>query len=269
MGKPTAWMKFYISDYLADTAHLTTIQHGAYLLLIFHYWRTGPLADDDEELSTIARMDVKSWRSQVSNRVRKFFTVEDGFLRHKRIDAELAFAHAGFEQKRTAARARWGNRICGDDANAYANAYPTEHPNAYANGHADGCAPHRSRISDSDSEEESKGKARIGQSLKLPAIPFPELKNIQRDPQTQRPVVEGFYLDHTQSRVLEAAMIDPARWKGHTRALVTWMSDKIEPDTIVDAIRRCAERSGYKVPNTLDYFDKPVREMHGRLTRAS
>ena len=79
------WMPLYVGDYLGDTGHLTTAQHGAYLLLMMHYWRKGELPDDDRQLSKITKMPLKAW-CDTRPILQDFF--HSGW-KHKRIDAEL------------------------------------------------------------------------------------------------------------------------------------------------------------------------------------
>ncbi len=83
MNRP--WMPLYVGDYLGDTGHLTTTQHGAYLLLMMHYWRKGELPDDDKQLSKITKLPLKVWIEQRET-LQAFF--QDGW-HHKRIDAEI------------------------------------------------------------------------------------------------------------------------------------------------------------------------------------
>ena len=79
------YMPIYWGDYLSNTAHLETAQHGAYLLLIAHYWVNEGLPDDERELATITKLPLKSWR-QMQPKVQAFF--HDGW-HHKRIDEEM------------------------------------------------------------------------------------------------------------------------------------------------------------------------------------
>jgi uncharacterized protein YdaU (DUF1376 family) len=79
------WMPLYVGDYLGDTGHLTTAQHGAYLLLMMHYWRKGELPDDDRQLSKITKLPLKTWCDYRAV-LQDFF--HSGW-KHKRIDAEL------------------------------------------------------------------------------------------------------------------------------------------------------------------------------------
>jgi uncharacterized protein YdaU (DUF1376 family) len=76
-GRPTTWMPLYVADYLADTAHLTAAQSGAYLHLIMAYWRAGgPLRLDDGALARTARMTPTEW-SEAAGVVLAFFRQED------------------------------------------------------------------------------------------------------------------------------------------------------------------------------------------------
>jgi len=112
-AKADIWMPLYIGDYLADTGRLTTEQHGAYLLLIMDYWRNGPPPDDEEILQNITRLSKFLWKKSRPV-LEKYFRVEDGVWRHKRIDEEMTDALSGkgaaSEKARKAALARWGNK---------------------------------------------------------------------------------------------------------------------------------------------------------------
>ena len=111
MSKVDVWMPLYIGDYLADTSRLTTEQHGAYLLLIMDYWRSGPIPDDDAVLAQITRMSPDAW-SIASGTIRAFFEQSGSTLIHHRIDRlmiEAGDKRAKAKAKAEAAAAkRWG-----------------------------------------------------------------------------------------------------------------------------------------------------------------
>jgi uncharacterized protein YdaU (DUF1376 family) len=126
MSRTDTWMPLYIGDYLADTMSLEAREHGAYLLLLMHYWRNGPLPDDDRALAGIARVDRKTWISDTGPIVRQFFTARDGLLNQKRVDLERAQAVSISDKRRNAAMIRHHGKsaddapseqsVCGGDA---------------------------------------------------------------------------------------------------------------------------------------------------------
>jgi uncharacterized protein YdaU (DUF1376 family) len=84
------YMPLYVADYLADAAHLSTLQHGAYMLLIMNYWQRGePLPADDSRLAKIARVGTREW-AKMKPVISEFFTVGCSNWSHSRIDTELA-----------------------------------------------------------------------------------------------------------------------------------------------------------------------------------
>lgn len=108
------WMPLDVAAYRKDTAHLEAAEHGAYLLLIMHYWAVGSLPEDDRQLARIAAMTTAQWKRSKPV-VQAFF--HDGW-KHKRIDKELARA-AEISSKRAAAAMQ---RHSKSNASAPANA---------------------------------------------------------------------------------------------------------------------------------------------------
>jgi uncharacterized protein YdaU (DUF1376 family) len=88
MSNGDRWMPLYVSDYLGDTMHLTTLQHGAYVLLLMHYWKTGPLPDDHEALAAITKLDAAAWKGVWAKLGAFFIPNGDGTLHQKRMDKE-------------------------------------------------------------------------------------------------------------------------------------------------------------------------------------
>jgi uncharacterized protein YdaU (DUF1376 family) len=132
-GRADTWMPLYIGDYLADTSHLDAEQSGAYLHLLMHYWRSGPLLDDELSIVRITKMSRKSWRRSATILRAFFVTGDDGRLHQKRTDLELNRWNAkklkATEKATKAAQGRWGS-------DAPSNAPSTEADDAPSNPYA-------------------------------------------------------------------------------------------------------------------------------------
>lgn len=99
------YMPLFVADYLADTAHLTAAEHGAYLMLVMNYWQRGkPLPADDRKLARIARMSDDEWAAS-RDTLAEFFIEADGVWTHKRVEAEIAVADEKTAKAKKAARA--------------------------------------------------------------------------------------------------------------------------------------------------------------------
>lgn len=82
------YIQLYVSDYLADTMHLTAEEHGAYLLLIMNYWQTEkPIPES--RLQGITRVFNDRWTT-VKSSLSDFFKIdENGCWYHERIEKDL------------------------------------------------------------------------------------------------------------------------------------------------------------------------------------
>jgi uncharacterized protein YdaU (DUF1376 family) len=109
--KTDIWMPLSIGDYLADTSHLSTLEHGAYLLILMHYWRKGPLPNDLAKIAQIAKLGSDAWSIPQALLSEFFFLAEDGMYHQKRADREIekwqGKRQSAQEKAAKAAKARW------------------------------------------------------------------------------------------------------------------------------------------------------------------
>lgn len=107
-----AWMRLFVSDTDADTAHLSNEELGAYMRLVFHYWKWKSLPTSNKKLASIARVAPSEWL-EIKASLQPFF---DSEWRSERLEREIADAE---KRHATACRMngqRWGNKSVSDSA---------------------------------------------------------------------------------------------------------------------------------------------------------
>lgn len=176
-SRPDSFMPLYIADYLGDTSHLIGCsEHGAYLLLIMHYFRTGkPLPADDAILANIAKCTKQEWM-RFGAKILGFFQLEGTFYKHKRIDEEISNAIAMYERRKSAALASHHARRVNSKGKAGAKQLqpqpqpqengPTDHSRSgVAAARAETAAPHPTSEPDwtADHERWASFKTSLGQ----------------------------------------------------------------------------------------------------------
>jgi uncharacterized protein YdaU (DUF1376 family) len=107
-----AYYARYTGDYQRDTAHLSLIQHGAYGVLLDHYYATGkPLPTEKEALYRLCRAFTNDERRAVDSIIGQFFQPRTDGLHNKRADAEIEkrekFLAERSESGRRGAASRW------------------------------------------------------------------------------------------------------------------------------------------------------------------
>ncbi len=100
-------MPLFIDAYIADTTHLSTEEHGAYLLLLMAMWRrNGAVPDDDRDLARMVGLSVGRWK-KVKDRLLPFLSVEDGEITQKRLKSEWEFVQKSRKKQSERATKRW------------------------------------------------------------------------------------------------------------------------------------------------------------------
>jgi uncharacterized protein YdaU (DUF1376 family) len=235
-AKADIWMPLSIGDYLADTAHLSTVEHGAYLLLLMHYWRKGPLPNDLGKIAQIAKLAPDAWSIAQALLADFFRLLDDGLYHQKRADCEIAKWQGkrlmAKEKASAAARARWGK-----DASSIAPSIPLSisQSNAPSNEQAmlERCPLPLPLPSQKTSTKDSCAAAspapaldRSGRPITLPMLNGQDWPVTAEDCTAWTPVYPGIEIDMELLKAREWLIANPRNRKtprGMRKFIVGWL----------------------------------------------
>lgn len=175
------YYKRYMGDYGRDTGHLSMEQHGAYILLLDHYYSRGkPLMASVPALCRLCRATTKSEQAAVQSVVDEFFPVASDGLRHnKRADEELTkwdeLSSQASEAGKRGAQKRWGK-----NGGGHGGGHSSGHGGSDGGGYSEGDSePHSDRSS-------GDGNEKIALQLQIP-----ETRNQKPEPTPLRTRASG------------------------------------------------------------------------------
>ncbi len=110
------YYRFFPGDYLRDTGDLTLVEHGAYMILLHHYYTQEWLPADKQKLYRICRAFTEEERKSIDSVVSRYFTENgNGHIVNKKAEKEIAGRKAYFEEQARKAKlgadARWKDHI--------------------------------------------------------------------------------------------------------------------------------------------------------------
>lgn len=242
--KTDEWMPLYIARYHRDTTHLTTLEHGAYLLLIMDCWnRGGCLPADEKQLASIAKMTAPAFRKAWTT-ISPFFAESEGLLTNRKVVAELTKASRITEIRRESGKL--GGRPA--KPNLKANGSQTETPQ-------EGQRPLPSEVT-----HPTDVQAATPSATQLAAAPddWPDVE--------PRNMLAAF------TKAVGSPMLDPSKTvapKFHAEApgyLRRWREAGCswETDVLPVAVARAAV-AGNRI-QTLKYFDAAILDAHRSRT---
>jgi len=100
------WFKCYIGDYQRDTADLSLAEHGAYLLMLQHYYATEKPLPTGKALHRMLRATDKDEREAIDAIAARFWVSTEAGLINHRADVEIGKASDQADTNRRIAQAR-------------------------------------------------------------------------------------------------------------------------------------------------------------------
>lgn len=111
MSQKPSHIPLFPDAYHRDTTHLTTEEHGAYLLLLMAAWGTEDcsLPNDERRLAALSKTTVQRWR-KIAPTVLEFWTIERGRIWQKRLMKEWLYVREKSKKARAAVSMRKDRR---------------------------------------------------------------------------------------------------------------------------------------------------------------
>lgn len=216
------WMPLYVDDYLADTRRLSTLEHGAYILLIMEYWHHGSLPQDPSLLARIAGLTIAEWQSIELNVAALFLP---GW-KHKRIEKELAEAQAAYERRAAA-------------------------------GQKGGSAKAARQLDESIAPSNAKAMPKQEDEALLPqAQPLSQLSSLRSDSSTARAdeidLRKAIWAELVKAGTV--AQLDPSV------SVMRWLKAGYDPDICLGIVRELLAKNSQ--PRSMKYFEQAVADAH-------
>jgi uncharacterized protein YdaU (DUF1376 family) len=118
-------LPLFTDAYLADTTHLSDAEHGVYLLLLMHAWRSPGtrLPNDKNWLARKLRKTVEQVDAEVMPLVAEFFQNDGNWLIQKRLKKENEYLTKTRERQSGRAKSRWNKEksSCENDADPHSS----------------------------------------------------------------------------------------------------------------------------------------------------
>lgn len=217
----TPFMQLYIADYLGDTLHLTTEQHGAYLLILMAMWRAdGRLPNDPAKLARIARVSPRRWHI-LADDVMAFFDVDGNEITQKRLVEERQKA-ASISEKRSVSGKLGGNaKTLKNKDTTLANAKQMPQ-------HSQIPEPYKSSDANASSSPEPEKSAPVA-VVGLPTVSDGDFQIFEADISEWQAAFPGVDVRQQLASMRQWLIANPTRRKtakGMKRFVVSWLDRK-------------------------------------------
>jgi len=214
----------YWDAYLADTTHLTTEEHGAYMLLLAAMWRrNGSVPDDDKDNARILGLTPAKWRKIKARLMQTIsgFRVDDGHITQEKLRKTWENTQEKIEKNR--ANGSKGGRAASSKNNDLGQANATETVKPKRSIPEPEPEPYREDTSVSSTRERPKRKSRISEDAEITDA---MLKAAQKRGHSLQEAEAQFQKLKNDALAKGKAFVD---WD---RAFVTWLdSEYFKPVT--------------------------------------